>query len=146
MLGHDFEYAAQYEFPAKQTTLLEAGDTVRDPAPPYRAAVGSTEDTEEFAGFGSAPPATERHLSNKAAKRQKLTRQTNQASEIVTSVREFSKKLSECDERNSRLAEEKLKLAKQSDMLKLSHTLFVHESSTAFRAENFLAACREGAS
>jgi hypothetical protein len=86
---------------------------------------------EDSGGLEARAPAAERPLGNKAAKRSKRARESLEGSEVATSVREFSKQLQESDESHARRAEEKLKLAKQSHLLKMYQTLFVHESSTA---------------
>jgi hypothetical protein len=134
-----FEHAAQYEFLARHTTLLEAGVSPTTVAGFPEGSVDTAVGPGDDGGPGFQSPAFERPLGSKAAKRNKRGRESLEGSEVATSVREFGEQLKVSDESNARRAEEKLKLSKQAHLLKMYQTLFVHESSTATREEKALA-------
>jgi hypothetical protein len=71
-----FEYAAQYEFLAKRTTLLDSGTAAAVPSTSLDAAATATIGAEESDGVEFRPPATERPLGNKSAKRNKRARES----------------------------------------------------------------------
>jgi hypothetical protein len=134
-----FEYAAQYEFLSKRTTLLESGTAAAVSSTSLDAASTATFGAEESDGVEFRPPATERPLGNKSAKRNKRAREILEGNEVATSDREFSEQLKDSDASHALRAEAKLKLAKQSHQLKMYQTLLVHESSTASQEEKALA-------
>jgi hypothetical protein len=134
-----FEYAAHYDFLSKNTTLLESGSPTPVQSVSQVAAGTGPLEAENSGCLEPRSLPAERPIGNKAAKRNKRARESLEGSDVATSVREFSAQLKDSDRNYARRAEEKLKLAKESHMLRRSQTLFVHESSTASKEEKDLA-------
>jgi hypothetical protein len=78
-----FEYAAQYEFLSKRTTLLDSGTTAVVPSTSLNDVATTVMGAEDSGGLEAWAPATESPLGNKAANRSKRARESLEGSEVV---------------------------------------------------------------